>query len=124
MIFIDRSIPRSVANALKQVRDDVEWLEDRFAHDTPDPVWLTAAGQNGWLVLARDKKIRTRPAERQAIVDHRVGCFIVGQKRDPTRWGYLKLLVGAMGEMESVFAQQSRPFIYMLGASGRLTRFS
>jgi len=30
MIFIDRSIPKGVAEALKQVRDDVVWLEDVF----------------------------------------------------------------------------------------------
>ena len=27
MIFIDRSIPRDIADALSCVRDDVEWLE-------------------------------------------------------------------------------------------------
>ena len=34
MIFIDRSIPKGVADALKQVRSDVVWLEDVFPHNT------------------------------------------------------------------------------------------
>ena len=67
MIFIDCSIPRGVANALKAVRNDVLWLEDRFALDTEDRVWLAAAGTNDWLVISRDKKVITRPGERAAI---------------------------------------------------------
>ncbi len=49
MIFIDRSIPKGVANALKAVRDDVKWLEDEFAHDARDTVWLPRVGARGWL---------------------------------------------------------------------------
>ena len=36
MIFIDRSIPRSVAEAFKKVRADIRWLEDEFPHDIRD----------------------------------------------------------------------------------------
>lgn len=36
MIFIDRSVPKGVAEAIKRVRSDVLWLEDKFPHDTPD----------------------------------------------------------------------------------------
>lgn len=53
MIFIDRSIPRGVADALKAIgRDDVRWLDDLFPHNTKDPVWLRDAGANGWLAFA------------------------------------------------------------------------
>lgn len=65
MIFIDRSIPKSVADALKQVRDDVIWLEDIFPHDAKEAAWLREAGTNGWLVVTRDNKIRSRPGERR-----------------------------------------------------------
>ena len=65
MIFVDRSVPRSVVTALRAVRDDVEWLEPRFPHDTPDPEWLAEAGKAGWLVITRDQRIRTRPFEQR-----------------------------------------------------------
>ncbi len=76
---MDRSIPKPVADALKLVRKDVAWLEDLFDHRTKDEDWLKGAGEQGWLVILRDKKIRTRPRERQAISDHGVGCFILNQ---------------------------------------------
>lgn len=63
MIFIDRSIPRPVADALKQTRNDVLYLEDLFAANTLGPVWLQRCGQERWLIITRDKKIQTRPDE-------------------------------------------------------------
>jgi hypothetical protein len=50
VIFIDRSVPRGVADAVKRMREDVLWLEDRFPHDVPDTEWLTTAGEEGWPV--------------------------------------------------------------------------
>lgn len=122
MIFVDRSIPKAVAEALKQVRDDVVWLEDRFPHDTKEVVWLREAGAQGWLVVSRDKKIRTRPGERREIIANRVGCFILSQHQNFTRWGYLKLLAATLEEMERLFAETERPFIYTVDSTGKFRR--
>ncbi len=118
MIFIDRSIPKGVAEALKQVRDDVHWLEDKFPHATPETVWLPIAGQNDWLVILRDKKVRTRPGERAAIIRNRVGCFIIHQKQDLTKWEYLKLLAKTLDKMEEYFGVTPRPFICKVDRQG------
>lgn len=122
MIFIDRSVPKGVAEAIKRVRSDVLWLEDKFPHDTPDEVWLEAAGDAGWLVLSRDKKIKTRRGQRQLIVKHRVGCFIINQKQDPTKWEYLRLIVGALDQMEERFADTPRPFGFTIDKQGVMRR--
>lgn len=124
MIFIDRSIPRGVARALQQVRDDVLWLEDRFAHDATDKTWLATAGQEGWLVITRDKKIRSRPGERRALIENGVGCFVLNQRANFTRWDYLKLIAASLDEMERIFRETERPFIYTLSRTGVLTRIA
>jgi hypothetical protein len=118
VIFIDRSIPRPVANALQAVRSDVLWLEDRFPHGARDSDWLEAAGRNDWLVISRDKKIRTRPGERRQIIANRVGCFCLVQKQPLTRWDYLKLIVLTLDEMERLFFETERPFIFGVGRTG------
>lgn len=118
MIFIDRSVPKAVAMALQCVRDDVEWLEPRFRHDTPDIEWLQEAGRNGWLVILRDKKIRTRPAERQMIVDAGVGCFVINAKQNPNKWQYLRLVATHLDMMQDIFENTPRPFIWTLGWGG------
>jgi hypothetical protein len=75
VIFFDRSVPKSIASALKLVRNDVKWLEDLFDHNTKDTEWLKDVGAWGWLVISRDKKIRTRPGERRALLENNVGAF-------------------------------------------------
>ena len=122
MIFFDRSIPRSVARALQLVRDDVRWLDDEFPRDTSDREWLREVGQREWLVISRDKRIRWRPAEKQAIIDHRVGCFCITQGANPTRWEYLRLIAPLLDRMEDIFATVERPFIYGIDKAGNLTR--
>jgi hypothetical protein len=122
MIFIDRSVPKPVAEAIKRVRGDVLWLEDKFQHDTNDEVWLAAVGDQGWPVIVRDKKVRTRPGERDKIIRHGVGCFILNQKQDPTKWEYLQLLAKTMDEIEERFAQTPRPFIYTIDRNGVFRR--
>ncbi len=118
MIFIDRSIPKSVAQALQLVRDDVEWLEPRFPHDTPDVDWLIEAGRNGWIVVSRDKRVSRRPAELRAIRDHNVGCFIITVRRNLTKWEDLKLLAANLDEMMDLFDATARPFIWTVERRG------
>ena len=124
MIFIDRSIPRPVAHALNLVRDDVRWLEDIYPGRSrvPDTEWLRDAGTNGWLVISRDKKIRTRPGERQAIQQHGVGCFILSQRQPLNRWGYLKLLARCLDDMQRTFARTTRPFVFAVDSQARFRR--
>jgi hypothetical protein len=122
MIFIDRSIPKGVADALKAVRDDVRWLEDVFPHDAKETVWLKDVGTWGWLVICRDKHIRTRPGERRALTENRVGCFVLTQRDNPKRWDYLKLLAKTLDEMERIFATTERPFLYGVGREGGFKR--
>ncbi len=109
-----------MSDALKCVRADVIWLEDRFPHRTQDRIWLAEAGAQNWLVISRDKRIRYRPGERAAIMDNAVGCFCFTQKQDLTRWEYLKLVVRTLDDMEQRYAETERPFLYAVGAGCRL----
>lgn len=122
MIFIDRSIPKSVADALKLVREDVLWLEDVFNHRAKETEWLPDVGRRGWIVISRDKKIRSRPGERRILEESNVGCFIIAQKQNPTRWQYLKLLAATLDRIEEVFNETPRPFIFKVDSAGKLTR--
>lgn len=120
MILIDVCIPKKVAHAIASIRDDVTWLGDILPQSTPDTIWLADAGRHGWLVVTRDKHIRTRPGERRAIIQNSVGAFIVHQKQGPTPWEYLKLLVGTLEEMERLYAATPRPFICLVGRRGEM----
>ena len=87
--FFGASIPRSVAQALQKVREDVLWIDDvpDLSQATPDGVWLRRCGAESWLALTRDKKIRTRPAERRAVTEGGVGLFVSSPPQEPHAMG-------------------------------------
>lgn len=48
----------------------------------PDTAWLPIVGRAGLVVLTRDKRIRSRPIERQALLHHGVrACFLASGGR-------------------------------------------
>ena len=69
--YLDASIPLHVRQALALLRSDVIYAggPDMPPEKTKDRQWLPLAGENDWVVLLRDKKIRTRPGERRALID-------------------------------------------------------
>jgi hypothetical protein len=112
VIFVDGSIPRIVADELRKIGKDAKAKIELFEPDTKDPVWLRAVGINGWLGITHDKHIRKRPGEKQAIIDHSVGCFILTYKNDLKRPEIVKLVLDNIEEMEEKFITTQRPFIY------------
>jgi uncharacterized protein (DUF433 family) len=65
VIFIDASLPKTVADELKKVREDVVSKHEIFRPGTDDPIWLRRVGIEGWLAITRDWHIRTRPGNAQ-----------------------------------------------------------
>lgn len=77
-LFIDRCAwSRALGEALDKIGANYIAHHHRFEPDAPDEVWLEAAGQEGWAVITRDKRIRWRPAELEAFRDHKVKVFVL-----------------------------------------------
>lgn len=49
---------------------------------TPDLEWMPVIGSRGYIVLTRDRRIRTRPAELDAYREHGIRSVWIGAKRD------------------------------------------
>ena len=64
---MDRSLGnKAVAASLRSAGERVELHDAHFPKDAKDEEWLTAAGENGWIVLTKDKGIRYRRTEVHA----------------------------------------------------------
>lgn len=50
-------------------------LDDHFPDKTLDEDWLKVAGNKGWNVITKDKRIRYRRAEFDIVVKHNVKMF-------------------------------------------------
>lgn len=74
-IFIDRSLGRKIAEPLRKAGANVFLHDDYFAQDVEDEVWLHEVGKKGWIVLTKDKMIRRRTIEREALLNAEVAAF-------------------------------------------------
>lgn len=84
--FVDRSLGRGqVPDGLRRLGLDVVTLAERYGipddEGISDETWLSDAGRNGEIVLTKDYRIKTRPAELDAIKRNRVKCFCISSAR-------------------------------------------
>ena len=120
--FLDESLDgASVVAALRDAGALVERLTEHFDKGTPDEVWLTLAGQRGWIVLTRDKRIRYRQLERLALQAAKVRAFVF-TGGNVTVKDTAAILVDALPRMARIALTDPGPFIYHLGRSGKPLR--
>jgi predicted nuclease of predicted toxin-antitoxin system len=78
VLFLDRSIgKRKVAAALRGAGMVVEVHDDHFPADARDEDWLQVVGEREWIVLTKDKHIRHRAVEREALREAKVRAFVL-----------------------------------------------
>lgn len=77
--FLDEN-SLGVALALQHVRGDITWPgapDGLISAGATDTEWLPVVGSSELVVLTRDKRIRTRPIERETLLNHNVrACFL------------------------------------------------
>jgi hypothetical protein len=116
--FVDRSLGQeTVALALKAKGVLVERHDDHFAQNTSDDVWLPVVGARGWVVLSKDKRIRYRHAEREAVRTAAVALFVFlgGNMRAGE---IAQTIAGALPLMNGMLATQKRPFLAGISKAG------
>ncbi len=120
--FLDESLDNlTVAAALREAGAQVERSTDHFGKGTRDEVWLAKAGQNGWIVLTRDKRIRYRQLERLALQAAKVRAFVfTGGNVTSKDTG--AILVGALDRMTKIARADPGPFMYHIGRTGKPVR--
>lgn len=82
--FTDRDLGRRFPEILVSGGLDVRRHADHFAPDCPDEEWLKVIGENGWIAVTHDKRIRYKPNELAAVKKHGVALLvIVGKAPSP-----------------------------------------
>lgn len=79
--FLDRSLGRTTASRLREAGYVVHLIADHYrndANDVPDEDWITEGCANGWVLLTKDKKIRYRAAELEALQEGHLFCLVSG----------------------------------------------
>jgi hypothetical protein len=112
--YIDASVPVAVRRAVAALRTDVRYAGGPGAPEESarDVKWLPIAGQERWIVVKRDKKIRTRPGERKALIDAGLRTFCLTGAGNYTRWEIMRLLAVRWPRIEAIATENPGPYVY------------
>jgi hypothetical protein len=120
--YVDASVPIHVAQALQLVRTDIMYPGavgcPVVTANVPDAEWLATAGENDWVVIMKDRKIRTRPWERQALSEAGVRAFCMTAAGNYSKWRTLQLLVERWDAIERTADAVDGPYICSVTQSG------
>jgi hypothetical protein len=107
--FTDRDLGKRFPEILRAGGLAVHSHADHFVHDTPDEEWLEAVGQNEWVAITHDTRIRYKPNELQAVRDHNVRLLVViGKAPFPA---LAKHFVDTVPKIEAFLEPATAPFI-------------
>ncbi|MBI2850157.1 MAG: hypothetical protein HYX80_03835 [Chloroflexi bacterium] len=120
ILICDEDVGTGVPKALALVGCEAKSLHGLSWAGWPDVKWLTQAGQIGWLVFSRNKKILKVPTERDTIIREKVGIvFLTAGSEHPRT--VLRLLLAKWDTLELLWDTTERPFARFLSPNGRLS---
>jgi hypothetical protein len=122
VFYLDESIySRVLCEALESAGITVRRPGRDIEFGTRDEVWLATAGNQGWIVLMRDQRVRYRALEIQSLRDAKVGAFVLTAGQATAQAATLVLL-GKLPMILNIARSERKPFLYTLGMIGALSR--
>lgn len=77
VFFTDRDLGKRFPDILAAAGLQVERHADHFAPDCSDETWLQEIGQRGWVAITHDGRIRYKPNELAAVIEHQVTLLVM-----------------------------------------------
>ena len=109
-IFIDRSLGRRIADTLTVAGATVHHHDDHFSQGVEDEVWLTEVGERGWVVLTKDKSIRYRAIERNALMNAGIKAFFFMSGNFPFEQ-MAQVIAASLPKIRQFVEKHEAPFI-------------
>ncbi|OLE61782.1 MAG: hypothetical protein AUI36_11230 [Cyanobacteria bacterium 13_1_40CM_2_61_4] len=119
--FVDRDLGRKIVpQALRDAGAQVEIHDDHFPQGALDAEWLPEVGRRGWVLVTKDREIRYRAAEREALLNAGVRAFVL-RTRGLSGPDNAQILVRALPRMVRFCIGNPPPFIAAVLPSGGVT---
>jgi hypothetical protein len=103
-----------VPQALRAAGWDVVTLAEHYGipadEQVADTEWIEEAARHGWPILMKDKRIRHRRAEIDAVVSHQARCFVITRGDLRSADMVARIIVNQAAILSA--ASQSGPYIY------------
>ena len=112
-----------IADALRAVGSIVEIHDDHLPPDAPDEDWISLVARKGWLAITKDKNIRYRTAEIQAIKQYSARVFVIRAKNS-TGQEMADNLIGVITKLQKFAHKNAAPFVAGIVRSGVITKYT
>lgn len=119
--YVDECLGKHVPAALIAAGHDIRPWYDHFP-GLADIEWLPAIGDRGWVLLTKDKDIRRRPLEVEAILNAGVRAFVL-TATELRKEEQAEIFLRAMRKIVRICRQRG-PFIYNITRMGYFARVS
>ncbi len=118
VLFLDECFGgATVAGALRAAGATVEVLIDHFPSGTSDSVWIPFVGHRGWVAVTKDKRIRHRRLEQDAVMNSGLALFVL-TSGDLRATEEAAALASAYPRMRKLLRDYQLPFIASINDKG------
>ena len=122
VFFTDRNLGRYFPKFLAEKGLKVKIHDDHFPQDTSDEKWLEETGRQHWVVVTKDKRIRYRKLQSEAILKFNIRVFVLtGQNVQMRKWA--TLFVELIPKIKRFLDRYQEPFIAKVYKDGRISRW-
>ncbi|MFZ0286886.1 MAG: hypothetical protein WAL32_16790 [Terriglobales bacterium] len=120
VLYLDENLHncKPILDALVQHGVKHERHGQHFAAGTEDTEWLPFVGEEGWVLLTKDKRIRYNELEKTAVLRHGVREFYFSSG-NYSGSEMAEMLSEALHDMVRIFRRQKPPFIASITKSGK-----
>jgi hypothetical protein len=98
----------------------VELHDDHFAQDTIDEDIFPVVAERGWVLITQDRRIRTRPAERLALIEYGLRTFSIASTANLSAVETITVLRAARAGIDEQLRQLWPPFVVAIYKDGSL----
>jgi len=121
VFFLDKCLgKRVVASALKDAGQAVELHSDHFPGDAADSDWIPVVGKQGWVILTKDRSIKSNQIEIMSLLAANTHCFnLVSAEMTGPQMG--TAFVTALDQMIGIVSKTPPPIIGNVTKSGNVT---
>ncbi len=123
IIFLDECLGgRTIATVLNKAGLHIR-IPDEHS-DVPrgldDPDWAKLVARRGWVAITRDKHIRYRAAEKQAIAGAKLALFVLASRRNLSRAEIIDHIRAAAPKIATFVRKHEPPFIAGIYQGGKI----
>jgi predicted nuclease of predicted toxin-antitoxin system len=111
VFFVDRCLGRALWRDLRALGVNAEHKDDHFAADTEDEAWMPRVGENGWIVLTRDTRIRMHPNEQSMIFKANLKVFSLQTRRGINGAAIFAIFRKHLARMQETAVAHAAPFV-------------